>query len=116
MFSIPSRAKGNPVHYKGRYLMRAGDALVPMSPEKLREIFDESKPKFELRKALSGVSAQKVVQMLDTQCYFDLMKLPYPSSRSRVLERFERENLIARDSKKLLDNESRCITFCQEPR
>src|ERR1039458_9338008 len=30
IFEVPSRPKGQPVHYNGRYLMRAGDELVPM--------------------------------------------------------------------------------------
>ncbi len=92
--TIPSRPKGQPVHYEGRYLMRAGDSLVPMSPDRLQAIFAEGTPKFEERIAVSGVSAQEVVQLLDTQSYFDLTSLPYPAHRDSVLERFKRENLI----------------------
>jgi len=95
VFSIPSRNKGVPV--KGRYLVRAGDALVPMSPEILREIFDELKPDFESRIVLAGVSAQQIVELLDTQKYFDLMRLPYPTSRMGELDRFKQERLIVED-------------------
>ena len=37
-----------------------------------------------------------MVQLLDTQSYFDLLHLPYPVNRSGVLERFESERLIQR--------------------
>src|SRR5262245_43680101 len=33
VFHVPSRPSGQPVHYKGKYLMRAGEELVPMSPD-----------------------------------------------------------------------------------
>lgn len=46
VFHIPSRPIGMPLHIDGRYLMRAGEALVPMSADLLRRIFDESGPDF----------------------------------------------------------------------
>jgi ATP-dependent DNA helicase RecG len=42
IFDVPSRPIGFPLERGGKYLMRRGDSLVPMSPEKLREIFTES--------------------------------------------------------------------------
>jgi ATP-dependent DNA helicase RecG len=38
-----------------------------------------------------------VVQVLDTQSYFDLLHLPYPATREAVLERFASERLIDRN-------------------
>ncbi len=38
VFNIPSRPPGTPVHHNGRYLMRSGESLVPMSPEQLQRI------------------------------------------------------------------------------
>ena len=46
IFHVPSRPIGMPVHYKGAYWMRGGDALVPMSPDQLKRIFDEAAPDF----------------------------------------------------------------------
>ena len=46
VFEVPSRPQGQPVHYKGRYLMRVGEELVPMSPDQLKRIFDEGQPDF----------------------------------------------------------------------
>ena len=44
----------------------------------------------------AGCSADDVVALLDTQAYFDLLKLPYPTSRDAVIERLENEGLIQR--------------------
>lgn len=46
IFRVPSRALGVPVHYNGTYWMRAGEDLVPMTPDMLRRVFDESVPDF----------------------------------------------------------------------
>ena len=44
VFKIPSRPPGSPHNLDGKYLMRAGSALVPMTPDRLRSIFAESPP------------------------------------------------------------------------
>ncbi|MGH9872956.1 MAG: AlbA family DNA-binding domain-containing protein [Pyrinomonadaceae bacterium] len=44
IFHIPSRPIGMALEYKGKYLMRSGEDLRPMPPERLRAIFDEGKP------------------------------------------------------------------------
>jgi diguanylate cyclase (GGDEF)-like protein len=44
VFHIPPRSIGQPYHLDGRYLMRSGESLVPMSPDQLRQIFDEHTP------------------------------------------------------------------------
>lgn len=41
VFQIPPRPPGVPVVYDGKYLMRAGESLVSMTPDTLRRIFDE---------------------------------------------------------------------------
>jgi ATP-dependent DNA helicase RecG len=96
VFHIPSRGKGQPVHYKGKYLMRAGEELAPMSPDQLRVIFAEGQPDWLSEAALTNADDDAVVRLLDTQSYFDLLHLPYPANRTAVVERFERENLIDR--------------------
>lgn len=44
--SVPSRPIGVPISVEGAYWMRAGEDLVPMTPDMLRDIFDESGPDF----------------------------------------------------------------------
>lgn len=43
---IPGRLPGTAWQYKGAYLMRTGDALVPMSDDQLRRIHEETGPDF----------------------------------------------------------------------
>ena len=43
---VPSRPIGRSVEYRGAYWMRSDDALVPMTPEKLQQIFAEAEPDF----------------------------------------------------------------------
>ena len=44
VFHIPSRPRGTAYHLNGKYLMRSGEALVPMSEDQLRRIFAEGEP------------------------------------------------------------------------
>ena len=46
VFHVPSRPIGMPIHYEGRYFMRAGDSLAPMLPDMMKRIFDEAGPDF----------------------------------------------------------------------
>lgn len=95
---IPSRPPATPLEHDGRYLMRSGEDLRAMPPERLREIFDEGKPDWLLRIARGGCSASDVISLLDTQVFYDLLKIPYPSNpRIAVLERFEQEKLVFED-------------------
>lgn len=98
IFSIPARPKGTAYHYEGAYLMRSGEELVPMSEDQLRKIFAEGTPSWLENPALKDVSAQDVVQLLDTQTFFDLMHLPYPTDQAGVLARLLDERLIERSS------------------
>ena len=98
VFSIPGRPKGTAYHYEGAYLMRSGEALVPMSEDQLRRIFAEGQPGWLENPALKDVSAQDVVQRLDTQTFFDLLRLPYPTDQAGVLARLLDERLIERSA------------------
>nr|WP_314486084.1 ATP-binding protein [uncultured Kingella sp.] len=96
VFSIPPRPKGTAYHCNGSYLMRSGEELVPMSEDQLRKIFAEGQADWLSLPARKDVSAQEVVQLLDTQTFFDLLKLPYPTDQKGVLERLLSECLIER--------------------
>src|SRR5258708_6722194 len=75
VFHVPSRPRGQPVHYKGKYLMRAGEDIVPMSPDQLRAIFAEGQPDWLCQAALTGCDDDRVGQLLVTQAYFVLLTL-----------------------------------------
>ena len=96
IFHIPSRPRGTAYNLDGAYLMRSGESLVPMSEDRLRQIFAEGEPDWLSQEAKNECSSEDVVRLLDTQIYFDLMKIPYPTARDATLERFAQENLISR--------------------
>lgn len=97
VFHIPSRPRGTAYHLDGKYLMRAGEALVPMSEDQLRRIFAEGGPDWVEEHSLTGLDGQQVVELLDTQTFFELLKLPYPTDRIGVLDRLVTERLIDPD-------------------
>ena len=41
VFHVPSRPKGIPIQFRGKFLVRQDESLVGMSGERLREIYDE---------------------------------------------------------------------------
>jgi ATP-dependent DNA helicase RecG len=94
VFHIPGRSRATPVHLDGRFLMRSGERTVAMSTDQLRAILSEEKGDWLLEIAADARSGEQVVQLLDTQCVFELLKLPYPSDRDGVLDRLAREQLI----------------------
>jgi ATP-dependent DNA helicase RecG len=94
VFHIPSRPRGTAYHREGKYLMRSGESLVPMSEDHLRRIFAEGQPDWLEEPSKGGLSAQDVVELLDTQSFFQLLKLPYPSDREGVLDRLRSERLV----------------------
>lgn len=93
VFHIPARPRGTAYHLDGSYLMRAGETLVPMSEDQLRRIFAEGEPDWLEEHSKTGLDAQEVVELLDTQRFFELLKLPYPTDRAGVLDRLLRERL-----------------------
>ncbi|MFZ1828065.1 MAG: ATP-binding protein [Candidatus Competibacteraceae bacterium] len=94
VFHIPSRPRGTAYHLDGKYLMRAGEALVPMSEDQLRRIFAEGGPDWVEEHTKQDLDGQEVVELLDTQAFFELLKLPYPTDRTGVLDRLVSERLV----------------------
>lgn len=94
VFHIPSRLRGTAYHLDGKYLMRSGEALVPMSEDQLRKIFAEGGPDWLEEHSKVGLDAQQVVELLDTQTFFELLKLPYPTEQTGVIDRLLSERLI----------------------
>ncbi len=94
VFHIPSRPRGTAYHLDGKYLMRSGQMLVPMSEDQLRRIFAEGNPDWLEEHSKTTLDAQQVVELLDTQTFFELLKLPYPTERAGVIDRLLGERLI----------------------
>lgn len=98
IFHIPSRPTGSAYQLDGAYLMRCGENTTAMTEDRLRAIFDEGKPDWLSELACTDLASADVVRLLDTQSYFDLMKLPYPARRSAVLDRLERDHVIVKQT------------------
>jgi len=94
VFHIPSRPRGTAYHLEGTYLMRAGGELAPMSEDQLRRIFAEGEPDWLEEHTKTGLDAAQVVELLDTQSFFELLKLPYPANQAGVLDRLQQERLV----------------------
>ncbi len=96
IFEIPPRPVGQPRAIDGAYLMRAGEDLVAMTPDVLKAIFAEDQQDWFSQPARSDASPDDVIALLDTQTYFELLGIPYPTHRGAVLERLQSQDLIQR--------------------
>ncbi|MEH1938613.1 MAG: ATP-binding protein [Nostoc sp.] len=94
VFEVPSRPVGHALDYKGAYLMRVGEELRPMTPDLLKRIFAEDQQDWFSQPARSDASPDDVIALLDTQSYFELLGIPYPTNRDAVLERLQSQDLI----------------------
>jgi len=66
VFAVPPRPAGTPLHHEGAYLMRAGEDLVPMSPDQLKRIFAEGGPDWFDRTASQVIGATKDAGLIKT--------------------------------------------------
>ncbi len=98
VFEVPPRPTGQALAFEGAYLMRAGENLVTMTPDKLKRIFAEDQQDWFTQSAKADISPNNVIALLDTQTYFELLKIPYPTSRDAVLKRLQGEDLIQQTS------------------
>ncbi|WP_345190408.1 ATP-binding protein [Algibacter agarivorans] len=102
MYVIPA-AINRPVKFINQAYIRIGSytRLLKEFPEKESKIWNrKDHVKFELQLAKENIDADSIVSLLDTHTYFDLLKLPYPSNRQGVLDKFISENLIIKKSNK----------------
>lgn len=96
MFIIPA-TNNQPVEFMHNAYIRVASITRKLNefPEKARKIWKRGPVNvFEDRIALENIQADKVVELLDTQSYFDLLEIPYPSNRASVLKKYESEGLI----------------------
>lgn len=94
VFAIPTRPVGTVYHYKGAYLMRSGEELVPMTEDRLRKIFTEGHPNWLLQSASSNLNGEQVLQYLDVHAFYELIGMPLPTTQDAILEKLMTERLI----------------------
>jgi ATP-dependent DNA helicase RecG len=92
-------ANAHPISYNWVEWIRVGEHKRKLRdfPEKSRQIWaNTNKIPFEKEIAKENVSPEDIVNLLDTQAFFQLLKISYPSNRERVIEKLEKEKLITR--------------------
>lgn len=102
MYVIPS-AINRPVKFINQAYIRIGSytRLLKDFPEKESKIWNKKNNiRFELQLAKENIDADSIVSLLDSQIYFDLLKLPYPSNREGVIDKFISENVIVKKNSK----------------
>jgi len=99
LIEIPA-ATAQPVKFLHTAHIRIGSITRKLNdfPEKEKKIWSKTPNiPFESEVAMRELSAEEVVKFLDPQSYFDLMKLPFPSTRDGIIEKFTSEKLILKD-------------------
>jgi predicted HTH transcriptional regulator len=102
MYVIPASVN-RPVKFINQAYIRIGSytRLLKDFPDKEAKIWNrKNNVKFELQLAKENLDSDSVVSLLDTQTYFDLLKLPYPSNRQGVIDKFISENLVEKKATK----------------
>ncbi len=89
VFTAPSRPIGTPVGVSGTYWMRAGESLVPMTPDHLRRIFSEAGPDFSAE-ICPGASMD------------DLDPLAVENFRKRWYRKSKRDSILQSSNEQLL--------------
>ncbi|MDR1370638.1 MAG: putative DNA binding domain-containing protein [Dysgonamonadaceae bacterium] len=99
MFIVPA-AKNRPVLFLHQAYIRVGSITRKLIDfeEKERKIWQNTDYQLENEIAKSNLSVSKVIDLLSTQTYFELMKIPYPSNQAGVIEKFISEQLIVKEN------------------
>ena len=97
IFHVPPRPIGMPIQYNGAYWMRGGEDLVPMTPDKLKRIFDESGPDFS-----AEICPQATIDSLETIAIQRLRERWHRKSKNDSLLTMTKEQLLM-DAELLID-------------
>jgi len=89
VFNIPERPVGAPRAYKGRYLMRNGEALVPMTPEVLKRIYAEATPDYS-----SEICRGATIASLSDEAIEKFRRLWIKKSGNTALQHETKEQLL----------------------
>jgi ATP-dependent DNA helicase RecG len=89
IFHIPSRPTGKALHNDGRYLMRAGGSLVPMTFDMLKRIAEEAEQDYSAEKCLSASFSDLHPEAIET-----LRSLWLRKSGNQQLKDLSKEQLL----------------------
>jgi len=116
IFEIPA-TNYQPVKFINQSYIRIGSYTRKLHdfPEKEAKIWDKkSVNTFELDIAKRSLTQDNIVELLDTQAYFDLIGLPYPTNRHAVLEKFISEKFIKKNGSKFSITNLGAILFAKD--
>ena len=95
VLSIPARPRGSAFHLDGKYLMRIGESLQPMTAEELRRILTEEEPDWLEEPTKTMLGAAQVLALLNTHIFFKTaLGIPLPSTSDDIVGRLVAEHLI----------------------
>ncbi|MCE7070094.1 putative DNA binding domain-containing protein [Dyadobacter sp. CY327] len=99
LYVIPA-AKNQPVEFLHQSYIRIGSITKKLNeyPEKQAKIWKKDTVPFEKEIAMDNLSAADITKYLSTETYFDLMKVPYPSTQQGVIDKFLEEGLVVKNS------------------
>ena len=92
-------AGNTPVKFRNTAWIRVGTykKLLSDHPERERKIWNNNTFNcFEKKIAKSGISVDEVLELLDYPKIFSLLRLPFPDSKSAIIDKLEDEKLIVR--------------------
>jgi ATP-dependent DNA helicase RecG len=92
--TVPPRPPGTPIEVDGKYLMRQGESLVPMTADALRSIFAEAQGTYLERPASEAMSVESALSLLEPAIYFQLQKQALPTSPASIVSKFILEGLL----------------------
>lgn len=90
IFHVPSRPIGMPIQYKGAYWMRTGEGLVPMTPDRLKRIFEEAGPDFS-----AEFCPKALIEDLDPDAILRFREMWRRKSGNEALDKVSDEQLLA---------------------
>lgn len=95
IYVIPA-TKNRPVEFFHQGYIRVGSVTRNLNqfPEKEAKIWRKETISFEKEIAKDNLTASDITKFLSTETYFDLVKLPYPSTQQGVIDKFIEEGLV----------------------
>ncbi len=98
IYVIPA-TKNQPVEFMKQAYIRVGSITRKLNefPDKQAKIWKKETTSFEKELAKDNLNASDITKYLSTETYFDLMKLPYPSTQQGVIDKFFEEGLITKN-------------------
>ena len=97
VFIIPA-TKNRPVEFIHQAYIRIGSITRKLNdfPEKQVKIWKKDTLPFEKEIAKDNLVASDIIKYLSTETYFDLMKLPFPSTQQGVINKLLEEGLVTK--------------------